>query len=318
MRKILNMILAIFLLYSCEHKDLCYDHSHVMEVNVIFDWSKISGASPKSMSIYLFPTNGKETVRYEFPRHSGGKIRVTPGSYKAICLNSDTESVRVSESGNYENFNIYTKDTEILSSLSGVGVRSQGAPRADGTEWERVALSTDPIWTSCLSELVLDSPNDVIEMQMEKDFTTFDITVRNVKHINYVYAVSASITSLSEAYYPGIKKLSENNITVPFGMRTSIDENIFYGQFISFGHCPAGSGSVRHHYMTIYVIMQDGSKNYYTYDVTEQIHSAADPNNIIIDLDGLDLPEPDLGGGGGGGFKPDVNDWNDIDIDINM
>ena len=36
---------------GCEHKELCYEHPHTMQLDVIFDWGKAPGASPGSMSL---------------------------------------------------------------------------------------------------------------------------------------------------------------------------------------------------------------------------------------------------------------------------
>lgn len=60
----------------------------------------------------------------------------------------------------------------------------------------------------------------------------------------------------------------------------------------------------------------DGSKFYKTFDVTEQIHTAADPRNIEILIDGLELPKPIINGGG---FNPDVSEWGEgEDVEIQM
>ena len=40
-----------FLLSSCEHKELCYGHTHTAKVNVVFDWKKAPDASPESMDL---------------------------------------------------------------------------------------------------------------------------------------------------------------------------------------------------------------------------------------------------------------------------
>lgn len=66
MKKLFIYLFAALAVASCEHKDLCYDHSHTIDVEVVFDWRNASEAAPESMSLYLFPTNGGEALRYEF------------------------------------------------------------------------------------------------------------------------------------------------------------------------------------------------------------------------------------------------------------
>lgn len=92
-------VLAVLSLTSCEHKDLCHDSLHVVNVKVVFDWRKAPDAAPASMSLYLFPTHGGEALRYEFTDRNGGIIRVPVGHYDAFCLNSDTENVTYRNTG---------------------------------------------------------------------------------------------------------------------------------------------------------------------------------------------------------------------------
>ena len=46
-----------------------------------------------------------------------------------------------------------------------------------------------------------------------------------------------------------------------------------------------------------------------------QIHSAPDQRNVHIVLDGLPLPKPIVNGGG---FQPSVDEWQSVDVDIEM
>ena len=39
---------------SCEHKDLCYDHSHMTDLRVDFDWSAAPDAEPGTMVVHFF------------------------------------------------------------------------------------------------------------------------------------------------------------------------------------------------------------------------------------------------------------------------
>lgn len=52
------LLMMAELLSSCEHKDLCYDHPHRQNVEVMFDWSADPDANPATMSLYLYPEEG--------------------------------------------------------------------------------------------------------------------------------------------------------------------------------------------------------------------------------------------------------------------
>ncbi len=71
---------------SCSHKDLCYDHSHIVELNVIFDWSEAPDATPRTMVLQLFELDGSHYNRYEFGSTKGGIIRVRAGAYRMLFV----------------------------------------------------------------------------------------------------------------------------------------------------------------------------------------------------------------------------------------
>lgn len=100
-------IFASLLLISCEHKDLCYDHSHTYRVQVVFDWRNTPGASPETMRLYLFPVDGGTSQAYEFTDYRGGYINVPAGGYRALCVNSDTESVLYRNTDSFDGLEAY-------------------------------------------------------------------------------------------------------------------------------------------------------------------------------------------------------------------
>lgn len=48
------LFLAGTVLSSCEHKDLCYDHPHGVDMNLVFDWRNAPDADPERMMAYFF------------------------------------------------------------------------------------------------------------------------------------------------------------------------------------------------------------------------------------------------------------------------
>ena len=65
----------------------------------------------------------------------------------------------------------------------------------------------------------------------------------------------------------------------------------------------------------LYVILSDGSKQYYTFDVSAQVNEAPDPKNVHILIEGLNLPKPIANGGG---FHPTIDEWQSITEEIDM
>lgn len=322
MKKILNTVTMAALLVaatSCEHKDLCLDHAHAVEVEVVFDWRNAPDAAPASMSLYLFPGDG-EALRYDFTGRDGGTIRVPIGKYEALCLNSDTENIGYRNTERKGTFEVTTQTSPLLGGLSALGVRSEGAPRADGVGDERVALSPDMLWSDHAESIELKHipARQRITLYPEQSVCRYTVEIRNAENLKYVFGVSGSISGLAGGLLPGTgpDALTGERVTIPFDAAVGEGENgeksVVTGGLLTFGHSPAVDKA---HQLTVYAVLSDGSKWYYTYDVTGQIHSAPDPRNVHIVLDGLPLPKPITNGGG---FQPEVEPWKPVEIDLKM
>ena len=300
---------------SCEHKDLCYDHSHTVDVKVAFDWKNAPGAAPASMSFYLFPAGGGEALRYDFTDCTGGTIRVPVGNYEALCLNSDTENINYRNTECRETFEVTTRAADLLSGLSVLGVLSDGVPRVDGTEDERVILPPDMLWSDCVESIELKRTDGTMAVTLRPEMSVcrYLVEIRNAANLKYVSGISGSLSSMAESLYPGVgcDATCKMGATIPFDAAVSADKSTVTGGLFAFG-CPSARKT---HTLTIYAVLSDESKWYYTFDVTDQIHSAPNQRDVHIVLDGLPLPKPIVNGGG---FQPDVDDWHSVNVDIEM
>lgn len=323
MRKVIYILIAALsaLMASCTHKELCYDHSHVVEVNVGFIWDKARQATPKSMSVYFFPESGGESIRYEFVGHNGGQVRLARGKYHAICLNSDTRNVRIDNPDDFNSFCISTKGSESMYGLATFGITANDIPQVKGTEEERVVLSPEMIWSSSMTDIEIKNDNQDIIFHPERIITNFTVEIRNVRNLKWVNGISGTISSMSGGYHSGKWSLSEECVTIPFAAVMDQEASTITGSFSSFGHCPSID---RHHFITIYAILANESKWYYSFDVTDQVHEPEEPEEpedpeepleIHIILEELPFPKPVVNGGG---FKPEVGEWKEVEINISM
>lgn len=309
--KWLLSLAAVLALASCDHKELCYDHLHsLLHLQVVFDWSHARTASPASMSLYLFPADGRESIRNEFTNLAGGEIRTTEGCYDALCLNSDAEGIRYRNTEKWETFEITTETTTMLPEFSSLGFRSDEAPRALGAENERVAAPPRMVWSDRRTGVDVSAAEHRLTLSPSAAVGRCTVEIRHAENLAHVQGLSASLSGMAGGFLVGTGTASTERVTIPFEM-TKSDETTLTGVVQTFGHCPSEQTA---HMLIIYAILADGRKWYYTYDVTEQIHSAPDQQDIRILLDGLPLPEA----ASSGGFRPTVESWQDVYIDIEM
>lgn len=307
------MTLASLLLTGCEHKELCYDHVHNVAVDVVFDWTNAPDARPAGMNLYFYPAEGGTPLRYGLPGREGGRIEIPDGTYHVVAVNNDSQTAQFRGTDAFETFEIYTRDASVLEGL-GLMTTSR-APIVAGTEEQRVGLAPDLIYNGALKgqEIPYSLQPQTITLQPDEAVCNYTFEIIHVENLKYVSSLSGSLSGMSGSYLAGLDHCTTGLHTVPFEAEKT-GETTIGGQFYVFGHCPEGNGDVSHLF-ALYVIQSDGSQVYYTFDVTEQVHNAPDPDNVHILIDGLTLPRPIENGGG---MHPSVDDWENVEVDVSM
>lgn len=305
-------ILASAVFTGCTHKDLCFDHTHTLDVEVIYDWRNAPDADPASMELYLFDVKNNEMTRFNFQGRDGGPIRIGANTYDAIGFNSDlTDWARFRNTSDVSTFEIYTDDAAALSAYN---LDPMAIPRAEASAQERMALTPGMIWNDCEENVTVKSGVDkqIITLYPEEAVCHYTVTIRDIENAQYLNGseLDGTLSGMSESYLHGQKSASDSRVTMPFVLY-STDGLTLHSSFLTFGESPM---SKYPHILTIYMMLTDGSKWYTTYDVSEQIYNAPDPKHVDIVVSGLKLPKPISSGG----FVPNVNDWQDIQVDIKM
>lgn len=298
---------------SCTHKELCYDHTHTVQVRITFDWTLAPDASVSTMSVYFFPDGAGLPLRYDFTDMDGGVANVPYGTYKVFCMNSDTRTILYRNTESWDTFEIYTRKASVLEGMGMAVASADRAPVAEGAEGQDAVLAPDMIWAD-RATISLDEEVSSVSMTMYPDeaVCTYEYVIHDVRNLQYASALSGSLSGMSGGLYVGPDKLDSARVTVPFEAYKD-GEDMVKGKFFTFGHCPDTANAGVHKFV-MYVILQDGSKWYYTYDVTDQVHDAQDPKHVFIELYGLPLPEPIHDGG----IVPSVDEWEDVVVDVIM
>ncbi len=291
---------------SCNHKELCYDHSHMTEFEIKFDWSECPDAEPRTMVLQLFSPDGTRYNRYEFGSPEGGTIRLHTGTYRMLFHNGDTEQA-VERGDMYENYEITTHPRELLATI---GRASSEAPRPDDAKDQPVRFAPEHIWAGSSADAVEVRPNSdgmqSITLYPQEVTDLYTIEIRNVKNLDATPEIGAAITGFSECYRIGEGAPAGQPVTIPLDL-TRVDDHTLTTRFAAFGHC---HDERRKHVLSIYT----SNKVYYHFDITDRIHEAPDPHNVMIVIEELNLPMPDTG------MDPSVSDWdsNTVETDINM
>lgn len=328
-------LVATFFFTSCEHKELCYNHPHTKRIRVEFDWRDAPQASPQGMCVFFYPTSDEDRIpkrRFDFSGKNGGEIEIELGTYRVICYNNDTEAVQFRGISSFDTHEAYTREGNIFETIYGSGANF--TPSAKGEETERVVICPDMTWGCSISYVTISenginylsfpesekealltkapiADEYVLTLYPHETLCTYTYEIRNVKNLKYTTQMCGSLSGMAPSMLLGNEELTSECVTIPF--EASADrQSTITGRFLTFGH---NENNTKTHYMLLYVWFTDGSKYYYTFDITSQIHSAPDKRRVHIIIDELNLPQPITNGNG---FKPSVDDWYVVEGDIIM
>lgn len=300
---------------SCHHKDLYMEEDMTSQLQVVFDWRNAPDANPESMALYLYEVDGYNPMRFIFANKTGGLIKAPFGTRHAICMNADnTDWVRLRHHENIETIEILTQDAEEIGSKAD---DSTTIPRPEGTENERIAATPKMFWSSRSNNIRI-VPHDgmqTITMYPQEAVCHYIVDVYDVKNLEEVEssAVDATLSGMAEGYSNGQQSATDNTVSMKLDLEGNASEENLHGEFLTFGECPNTKAK---HYLTLYMVLNDGSKWYHSFDVTNQVTNAPDPTHVHIIVRGIDLPEPPKEGSTE--LKTDVNEWQAVNIGLKM
>lgn len=312
--------LILLVSVSCEHKELCTSHFHNTFIQVAFDWKNAPDASPRSMRLYLYPADGSKPLVYEFSDFHGGSVEVPAGRYRAICVNSDTESILYRNIDSYDTFEAYVSDGTLVVGSTTV--------QPEGTE--RVVQPTDLLYTGRLDAFTVDALEEgqTLTLCPELSVRRNTITITGVSNLQYISPdnIKCAISGMQGGLFVGRGITTGETVTVALGMESD-GQSTLTADFFSFsegqkpadgtpGETPGGVESPENHEMTIYVAVSDTTVNSYAFDVSFSADGGdGSSGGGSVAIDSLPLPKPIVNGGG---FHPDVDGWDNIDVDVDM
>ena len=325
------LLMVVWALGACkaELRELCYDHSHISDLHVGFDWQEAPEMSPKGMTVLFYDSQQdyQEPERYDFAGTEGGNARLVKGDYRAVAYNYDTETILYRYGESYATLEAYTRYSSVEEGTQlAPFTRGVAMPRGSGTENEPVILEPDELCGAISDEFAL-SLDQTTQVLIKPEHRTKEvvITITNVPNLEYTNQFGGALSGLAPSVCMATGRLGEGCVTESFTCY-AVDATTLKMKFRIFGHCPESEEGVQNtHLLTIYAVLADGSKWYYTTDVTEQMHDerpspgpGPEPGGeeeIDIDIEGLPIPKPIVNGGG---FQPSIDGWQSIEIEVGM
>ncbi len=294
------MIAAVFM-PGCEHNELCYDHTHVTELNVEFDWSQAPDADPSTMVVHFFRPDGSLYRRVEFTQRTGGKVRLEAGEYRILFHNGNMETVY--ELGNsHSDYALSGVSRSILEPMG----REGDAPRPPESADQLIFSAPDQVWAGSHSaiEILPGVAGQTVKLTPVEATMEYTVEITGVENLRDDIDVSAAITGMSPLYRLAEGCHGGEAATLPISVER-VGDNTLVAHFRTFGHCPQTELA---HTFSVYT----SNKFFVNYDITEKMHNAPDPRHVVIEIHGLRLPDAGMG--------TEISGWENVEeyeIDMN-
>lgn len=309
--KTVPLLAFVLGLYSCIYEyDDCPDGQKYSIVN---DWRFALDASPEGMAYIFFPKCSEEQWRFDFPGMDAGAVMLPLGEYSFLSFNDDTYSVRFHDSGGFDEYVAYT-DAADHTAFNDAGLpKAPVLPDNVASEAEQLMECPDMMWGCAYRDLQPQLSADMVLTAFQRQLTSrYSYVITDVVNLDGVRALSTVFSGLAGSLNlaTGIKSMYP--VMLPSRAYAS-DGTTIRGEFVTFGlpeHPDANN------ILSLFVLLKDGRKFMYQFDVTDQVRSAPDPYNVSVRINGLRLEESkdEIGEGA---FDVNVDDWTTIRININ-
>lgn len=326
------MILSLAcIIFSCNHDHLYYSYGDVAVVRINIDWSDTK-LKPNGVSAYAFDhVSGRavsECVISSKPEWVD--IELPMGNYDILVVN-DTE---------YELNNIEFKDIENLNDFCAM-ITAQTESKFKGIQFKSDncfisdcdKLAYDIVRNVTIDQIDIvyyhDKPdvNTVVlsktvnaRLQQVTELIDIELEVMNLN--SAAGAPRSQLTDLAAGYRLNNGEKHEDVVTHEFVLNNRVidPDNNKLGRIskkmINFGlHTQTKADLTYPHKLIMSFVLINGETYVVELDVTELIECYHDGfQNVHKIRTSIEIPE--VIGSGGGAFDPDIEEWDDIEVDL--
>lgn len=296
--------------------------------------NQVDVALPANMRVGMYSPDNHSLSYADFVGPEGGYISPEPGTYDILVYNFETESTILRGEDDFLKAEAYTN--EISPYLKGqikalleqrrklrqerLAASSVSETAATDDE-ERVVYEPDHLFVGRfkgqeIPQLLLEEGDReiVIEVNAESLVETWNVEIHGVEGAEYISSVSAIISGQAASSFLYSGEDSKESVSVYFTMQTNkmkgADEGMIMGTFNTFGKIPGVTSDLS---LDVSVTNTAGDTYNLHYDVTSDFMD--NPDQLIVIEDDISIDPPSSGGGG---FDPSVEDWDDVETDIEL
>lgn len=301
----LSAALMVLLAVSCRYKDLCYDHNHGGILEVGYVWGREAGArnEVRAMNLYVYDVYNSRHQIYSLPGADGGKVKAMPSLYRVLSWNAETPSILWREEDREEGPFAFTRSSSLTEGLQipGWSLENENAKSSA----MGIMLPPDRLWVGDGSLVSIDNGNRNVLIAPQRITSTITVRINNVHNLKYSGSLGASIGPLPASVRMRDGMAGREMANEVFTLQAK-GESTLEGSVECFGH---ETGPLT---LCVYALLADRSQ--WTWSTRVEIQETG-PHDIYVEINELTLPKPIVNGSG---FKPEVDGWQSVCVEIGM
>lgn len=336
LRSFLPAILSLpFLLSSCDHKELCMHHEHLMKIRIDFDWRFAPEIynlnSIPFMSVYLYPETGEQPIKINMSGEIGSEIEVPSGSYYIIAHPAEQEVLRASTTFYAYDHLLHTRSASSSEVLFGSSAAPSDLIAEPETTWVAAAkdvfISTSGVRYECIPFIEgmdtnlgpVESEEQVITLYPADPMCYYTLEVLDMRLNFNPVSFAGSLSGMSQALYPSNGLPHRSICSIPFACENR--DGKLWASFVTFGHHEELDNP---HDLKLFVLSDDNklfsvsTKTHPNFDLTGQVHSAQDRHHVHLIVDFVEINSPDPPADPDSDFSGEADEWTEVNEEIRI
>lgn len=266
---------------------------------------------PSMMRVMFFDSHDGTFASHAFLPATGGYVSIAPGkTYHVLTYNFDTEYTIVEDEYLWNGINATTNQVPE-------SVRTRLQSRADRNDDETIVYEPDHHFVARERDVYIparsvDAPPVVIDLYAETIVQTWVIHIDKVQGMEYVASVTGVLSGMVLSKTLADKTESEEQASVYLESLEYRKDGQVDIVFNTFGR---HSGFPQE--LSVVVTDIGGESHVFDFDISDKFEDNPEQYIEII-TDEIIIEEPDSVDESGGGLAPDVDEWDDVEVDIEI
>lgn len=307
MRSLIAIIamVSLALAVSCEHKKIVCPAPG--EINVVFEWDSAPAADVEGMTLFFYPLDeGGRVWRFDIAGSAGGQVMIPSGRYELIACNNDLPGIRLENTGNSLTIAAAAGKTSQLED----GIVYAGTGMLYSAKVGAIEVTPCGVSYMLPSGDMKECGRRIIRCSPDSVSTLYTVMLTHVSGMERLRSASVALE--------GVHTSVLLNGGIPAGHSAAVsvaldsDGNTLSGKACAFAPVNPASASYR---LLLRVVCTDGSVFAREIGVKPENIKIPSPRNVIITVDGIEIPDKGTSGDIGG-IDAVVDGWESVEIDL--